>query len=331
MKTYSLDLGNGLYRCLLCPNACELRNKRRGKCRVRGVGDNGIELLSYGEITALSAEPIEKKPFYHFRPGTKVLSIGCEGCNLSCLYCANYKITQSACPPIRRLPLEKAISVAVLSGCQGICMTHNEPIPSYEYLIDLAEAAHKAGLYFVISTNGYVEKEPWADICNVVDAINIDYKAPSAEQYEKVTRASAGSPMYTVLTRLLEAINHGNHVEISVPVYPDITVKDYEHFRRFVSYHNAYIPVHLLSMIPDNEMINEISVPESLLFELREYLIEKLSFVYIQNVYSDEAKKTRQTICPRCTGLIVERDAFKITTHFEDGCGDCRSFFTLDK
>jgi len=331
MRSYSQYIGGDLYRCLLCPVGCELREGDRGKCQVRGVKDDKIDLLSYGQITSLAVEPIEKKPFYHFMPGTKVLSFSTLGCNFSCKFCQNYQISQSSSVPMKRLSLEKAVSTAILKECQGICMTYNEPIPSYEYLIDLAEKAHQAGLYFVVNTNGYVEKEPWADICDTVDAINIDYKATNNNEYCRITGAT-GSPYYVMLTRLLEVIDRKNiHLEISVPVFYNSTVKDYDGFRRFISYHNAHLPVHLLRVISDHKMIGDPATPESLLLELQEYLHQKLSFVYIENVFSEKAKQYRRTVCPYCQHVIVERDSFDVTTHFDDGCGVCSSFFVLPK
>ena len=329
MGKYSMRLLKDVYVCQICPNNCELREGQVGKCSVRGVKDGEVKLLTYGQVSTVAVEPIEKKPFYHFMPGTKVLSLGSRGCSFRCSYCQNYSISQSPDVALSHFSLEQAVASAIEKKCKGICFTYNEPIPSYEYIIDLARAAHDAGLYFVLSTNGFAEKDVWSEICEVSDAINIDYKGNSSKQYEEVAR-NKFFPYYHVITRLMEAITQGKtHIEISVPVLWEATVKQFDDFREFVHYYNKFVPIHLLRVVPSNEMMHAPATPESLLMELREYLMEKLPFVYVGNIFTDEAVKTRHTYCSFCGQVIVERKGFETVLKLNADCGRCASFLRL--
>ena len=317
------------FRCLICPNKCLISPGDRGKCYVRKASNESVFLAEYGKVSSAAVEPIEKKPIYHFMPGSKVFSIGTLGCSFSCVYCQNHRISQDQNCPVVDMPVSKAIDIALHKGCDGVCMTYNEPIPSYEYLIELAEAAHKEGLYFALKTNGYAEKEPWRDICEVTDAVNIDYKADSTENFASITRvgSDAGISFRKILMRIQEAIEDDSiHVEMSLPLYTGSD--DYSTFRGIISDVDRNVPVHILKVFPDHDSMKYSSTPNKSLFVLRDYLKEELNFVYVENVFDEQGQEARNTVCTKCGYVVVRRNKFDIYVT-NPNCDECSSSLVL--
>jgi len=248
--------------CLLCPHSCILTEEKNGKCFVRKVKDDKIYLFTYGCLTHLAVEPIEKKPFLYFLSGTKTLSLGGIGCNMQCKFCENFKYSQplssskfsfntfnyktddeiddNICSP------KDIVEIAKKEKCDSVCMTYNEPIVYYEFLMDLAEECHKESLKFVIKTNAYVNKEPWVDICSVVDAMDIDWKGKEADY------KALGASQYVIQDRIKEAYESGVHVEISFPLHQDASEKinTFAAFGFFLASIDKKMPVHLLKIYP---------------------------------------------------------------------------------
>ncbi|KKN30860.1 hypothetical protein LCGC14_0829850 [marine sediment metagenome] len=176
----------GRLKCLLCPHFCLLKEGESGKCLVRKSDGEKIYLAAYGYLTNIAVEPIEKKPITHFLPGTKTLSIGSFGCSLFCKFCQNSHISQiTGFEDSSIFTPNEVVKMAIEKECASVCMTYNEPIIQYEYLLDLAEECHKNDLKFVIKTNAFINKEPWKKICQVVDVFNIDFKG-NREKYKTV-------------------------------------------------------------------------------------------------------------------------------------------------
>lgn len=245
--------------CLLCPHRCKLKKGEFGKCSVRKCDGDTIFLSNYGELVSVAINPIEKKPFYKYLPGTKTLSFGGVGCSLLCKFCEQHRISQvSSHPDLKKFLPKELIEIAKDKHCQSICMTFNEPTISFEYLIDVAEACHKNDLKFILKTNAYVNKEPWREICAVTDAINVDWKGNNKQYFDIM-----GAKEHVVNDRIKEAYNSGVHLEISIPLYHSFIDIIYP-FSQFLGSLDNDIPCHLLKINPahrfvDNEPINEAS------------------------------------------------------------------------
>jgi pyruvate formate lyase activating enzyme len=243
LKLYK-NTKNGI-QCLLCPHLCTLENGETGKCRVRKNNGEKIELLTYGLISSMAVEPIEKKPIKKYINNHKCLSVGSLGCNLHCVFCENFKISQSKdTDNTQSFPPANIIFIAKEKKCESVCMTYNEPTIAYEFLIDIANECHNNNLKFVLKTNGYVCKEPWEEICKNTDIMNIDYKG-SESTFKEFTSCES----YITKERITEAHRAPDtHLEISVPLYyrDDILEEEIEELGQFLSSIDVNIPVHLL-------------------------------------------------------------------------------------
>ncbi len=235
-------------KCLLCPNFCTLNTGEKGICLVRESNGEEIFLNSYGKISSMAVEPIEKKPVTEFlEKGSKTLSLGSYGCSLNknggCPFCENYKISQQEPENLKYYSINDIISSAKKYNCKSICMTYNEPIISYEFLIDLANESHKNELYFVLKTNGYINKEPWREIYRITDAMNIDLKG-SDEKYLNII----GAKESVVRDRIKEAYDYGVHIEISIPLFYEDIEDEINDIGKFLSNIDKNIPCHLLKI-----------------------------------------------------------------------------------
>ncbi len=249
--------------CTLCPHFCLLKEGEIGKCFVRQAKQDIIFLSTYGCLTHIVVEPIEKKPFLHFLNGTKTLSAGGIGCNMFCSMCENFKYTQPGDFQFKFnslnyktddkvdgkiYPPKDIIQMAKREKCSSICMTYNEPIISYEFLMDLAKECHKNSLKFVIKTNAYVNYKPWEDICSVIDAVSVDWKG-TEKNYKEF-----GADKYVIEDRIKEAYEKGVYLEISIPLHYNLTknLSVFGEFGKFLSSIDKKIPVHLLKIYPAN-------------------------------------------------------------------------------
>ena len=248
---------DGGIKCLLCPHFCLLKSGQSGKCLVRKANTEEIYLSTYGQLTHIIVEPIEKKPFRYFLSGTKTLSIGSFSCNLSCLFCENFKYSQRNKIKETKYfsPLE-LVSLVIEKNCSSICMTYNEPIISYEYLLDIAKEYHKSDLKFLLKTNAYINEKPWNNICKVVDAVNIDWKG-TTDNYQKICHSNKeyDTSKKIIYERIKSAYKSGIHVEISIPVFNSelSSNKGFYGFAKFVSSLDKNIPCHLLKIFPTNK------------------------------------------------------------------------------
>ena len=203
----------GGVECQLCPHHCHIKEGGRGICRSRECSDGKLWALSYGRPCALADDPVEKKPLYHFMPGTRCLSLSCTGCNLSCRWCQNSDISQV--PPegtdsYRLAPLE-VVEIALKHRLPSIAYTYTEPFTWWEYMYDIAVLAHEKGLKNILVSAGYVEKEPLKELLPYLDAANVDIKAMDDAFYRKW----CGASLNPVLENILAMKSAGVHVEIT--------------------------------------------------------------------------------------------------------------------
>jgi len=292
--------------CLLCPWHCHINPDKSGRCGVRRNTRGVLNTLNYAEATSIALDPIEKKPLYHFRPGSAILSLGTFGCNLSCAFCQNWQISQQRAPSRVLLP-EEAVRTAVeyvREGNIGIAYTYNEPFIWYEYLRDTAPLVKEAGLCNVLVTNGIVEAEPLEELLPFIDAMNVDIKSMSETFYLQHCKGQALPARQTV-----ERAFGRCHIEITNLVIPGQNDSD-EDLQALVDWAASVSPdlvLHFSAYHPDYNSDAPPTPPETL---LKAYGMakEKLRHVYVGNL---DIPKTRDTECAACGRLLVSRQGLK--------------------
>lgn len=272
--------------CELCPHHCRLSEGRVGLCRARKAVDGRVQSLSYGKVTSLALDPIEKKPLVRFHPGSSVLSVGSFGCNLSCPFCQNASIAQVG---IERVVCEDLAPEELVDracdlrsiGCIGIAYTYNEPLVGFEYVKDCSTLAHEAGLLNVLVSNGMVEREPLAELCGLIDAANIDLKGFSQDSYSRL-RGDLSAVMRTIETF---ARDGACHLEVTTLVVPGLNdrVEEIREAARWLASLDPNITYHLTRFFPRYRMADERPTSLAVLQELAEAASEYLNDVVLGN------------------------------------------------
>ncbi|MEA1904931.1 MAG: AmmeMemoRadiSam system radical SAM enzyme [Candidatus Hadarchaeota archaeon] len=310
------ELPDQKVRCTLCPLKCVLAPGQMGVCRVRKNEGGKLYTLVYGEATALNPDPIEKKPLYHFWPGSSVFSMSTAGCNLRCRHCQNWTLSQSSVEETRteQITPERAVELTKRYDCKGIAYTYNEPTIWHEFAFDTAKLAHREGLYNVYVTAGYIELDPLEELRPYLDAMNVDVKSFSDDFYLRISGVRNG---VETVTRTCEwAVEHGVHLEITNLIIPGENDKP-EEIRELCRWAAEKLgpetPVHFSRFHPMYKMTDRPSTPvETLEQALNIAKDEGLQHVYIGNVPGHEADNT---YCPSCGKLLIERHGFTITRY----------------
>lgn len=311
-------------RCLLCPSGCELKEGERGNCRVRMNINGKLQTLVYGKPCAVHVDPIEKKPFYHFLPGSMSYSLATAGCNLHCLYCQNWEISQSNPEDTVNMDMspEQVVEGAVNNKCRTIACTYSEPIIFFEYAADIAEAAHRNNLLNIWVTAGYINQKPLEEACGFLDGIKVDFKGITEEFYQNVTTGSIG-PVMNTLRLVREKGVWLEIVNLVVPTYND-TREDFEKYCDWIVENlGPDVPVHFSRFWPMYQLKNLPSTPEESLILARNIAVSKgISYVYIGNIPEHEGNNT---YCPACKKLIIERLGYTVTQNniVNGGCKFC--------
>ena len=283
---YYRQLADKTVECLLCPHHCHISEGRTGICRSRR--NEGGQLVSevYGRPCALAIDPIEKKPLYHFHPGTKCLSIACTGCNFRCLNCQNHEISQVAPTEVEYYELspEAIVALCLEHHCPGIAYTYTEPLTYLEYITDTARLAHKAGLWNILVTAGYVCQEPLKDLLPYLDAANIDLKSFSDDIYMKVS----GGHLQPVLDTILAMRDEGVWIELTNLVIPGIN-DDLQMIRRMCQWITsnglADNPLHFSRFFPRYKMQDIPPTPIHTLKKAEQIALEEgIEHVYLGNI-----------------------------------------------
>jgi len=270
-------------KCNLCPHLCNIKEGGVGLCRARTNISGEIKCLNYGKLTSISLDPIEKKPLARFFPGSKILSVGSFGCNLRCSFCQNYEISMAdesinAAFVSPEELVEKALKL-VPSGNIGIAFTYNEPLISYEYVMDCAKLAKAQGLKIVLVTNGTICREPLKELLPFIDAMNIDLKGFTSEFYKKL-----GGDLETVKETISLAAK-SCHVEVTTLIIPSENDSDseMEDISLWLASVDANIPLHLSRFFPRFKMKDKIPTPVETVYRLREVALRHLRYVYAGN------------------------------------------------
>jgi len=294
-------------RCDLCPHHCVLREGEAGICKVRGVRGGDLKALCYGIVTSAGLDPMEKKPLYHFHPGRKIFSIGGWGCNLACEFCQNWTISQHAEEQGRAYRPESIVHEAKRSGSVGIAYTYNEPAVGYEFMKATAALAIKEGLVNVMVTNGFIAREPAAELLPLVDALNIDIKSIRDDFYRKLCHGS----LDPVLKFSKQASEAGCHVEITNLIVPGANDRGNEvaELADWISGHlGKATPLHLSAYHPEFKM-DAGPTSGDLIESLYHVCKDRLDYVYIGNV---RTKTGQNTLCPGCGAVLIQRRGYSI-------------------
>lgn len=313
-------------QCELCPKMCIIKPGQSGECRVRINIDGVLRTVVYGfpHYSSIHIDAVEKKPLFHFLPGTKILSIATVGCNLHCLNCQNWGISQANpedsqavfCPP------ERLVELAKRNRCPSLAYTYSEPIIFYEYTYDTAKLGKEANIRNVLVTAGYINKEPWKQLLEVVDAANIDLKGITEDFYVRVCSGT----LKPVQDALVLAKASGILVEVTNLVIPTLNDQP-EQIRKLARWVKENIggetPLHFSGFYPQYKMRHLPRTSLKTLEMAREIAMsEGLYYVYIGNVRSKEGENT---YCPNCKNLLIERIGYTILQNrLKDGCcPDC--------
>ena len=300
------ECSGGIIRCNLCPRCCAIPGGALGACGVRG-NKNGTGLLPfYGRVTALAVDPIEKKPLYHYRPGSMILSAGFCGCNLRCPFCQNWRISQSADAAVRQMQPGDIVSAALHEDSLAIAYTYSEPLVHIEFLLDCMALAHRHGIANVLVTNGCANGEAAREILALTDAANIDLKCFSAATYTD-TLGGTKNALETVLEFIRTACAMGVHVELTTLVVPGLndSSEELDACAGFVA-SLGQIPWHLSAYHPDYHW-NAPPTDSALLLASARRARGKLSYVYTGNISGGE----NSTVCPHCGATLVRRRGYQ--------------------
>ncbi len=313
-------------RCGLCPHACLIAEGGVGWCGARGVADGRLRALTYGLVSSIANDPIEKKPVFHYCPGTHVLSFGSVGCSMRCGHCQNWQISRpkgdDGSVPLRYVSPAEAVGTALDAGSAGIAFTYNEPVIWLEWVLDVGRLAHEAGLFTVMVTNGYVTPEGLDLFAETTDVWRVDIKGFSEEPFRRLCHVRHPEAVREAAVRARRV--HGMHVECVTNVVP--TVNDSEAELRSIAHWIANdvgpdTPWHVTRFVPYLEFADVPMTPVETLRRAREIGAEEgLRFVYLGNV---DVPGGEDTVCPGCGTVAVNRRGFASLAESVGPAGAC--------
>jgi len=321
---YAVTLPGGAVRCELCPHRCTLSDGQRGICKVRRNIKGTLYSLVYGRPVALNNDPVEKKPLFHFRPGTKTFSLATAGCNMNCNFCQNWEISQATPESVTPYDLTPAQVVALAKkyGSDSISFTYTEPTIFFEYMRDIAKLAHAEGLRTILVSCGYINEKPLRELARYLDAANIDLKGFSDAFYQTYTTAK----LQPVLDTLKVLTEEKVLVEVTNLVIPGANDTDAEirKLSRWVKENlGADTPLHFSRFFPKHKLTGRPPTPPATLEKAARIAKEEgLHFVYIGNLSTDEGE---DTFCPKCGKKLIDRSGFFIEKNLlkEGKCPFC--------
>ncbi|UCG79285.1 MAG: AmmeMemoRadiSam system radical SAM enzyme [Nitrospirota bacterium] len=312
-------------KCGLCAHRCTIKNGKRGRCFVRENRDGTLYSLVYGKIVSINVDPIEKKPLFHFIPGSSSLSIATVGCNLSCLHCQNNEISQF--PKEHKgtiigtdMTPEAVVDVAVRNGCGSISYTYTEPTIFMEFAYDCARLAKKRGIKNVFVSNGYMTPESASFMAPYLDGNNIDLKGDE-DFYKDV----CGAHLEPVKETIKIMKDQGVWLEITTLIIPDHNDSDQvlTNIARFIASVSPDIPWHVTQYYPTYKLTDKPRTPIETLRRAREIgLTNGLRYVFEGNVPGEGRENT---FCPTCTTLGIKRSGFSVieNTLINGRCSKC--------
>lgn len=316
--------------CRLCPNECKIPEGRKGLCSVRANIKGLFYSTAYGRPCSINIDPVEKKPLYHYMPGSRILSIGTPGCNLFCRGCQNHNISRSEIILDKELIMpEQVVEMAVSSGIKMIAYTYNEPTVFFEYMTDIAKFARKRGLRNVIVSNGYINKAPLKELLKHIDAANIDLKGFNEGFYKDYAHARLEKVLETLMTIVRHNKGAKNKVwlELTNLIIPGMNdnMEDIGKMCIWIKENlGSNVPLHFSRFFPYYKARDIAITPENALIKARDAALQSgIKYVYIGNI-----GRIEDTYCSNCNKTLISR-SFNIDTEGLTGkkhneCSKCR-------
>ncbi len=304
MKFYKKN-NNGTITCLLCQHYCTLKEGQTGACGVNINMSGQLKNMVYGNIAALHIDPVEKKPLYHFLPGSSTLSLGTVGCNMKCPFCQNWQISQTnnVRNSTHTTP-EKLVSIALSKQIKIIAYTYNEPTIFYPFVRDTAILAKQHGIKNIMVSNGLMSDEVIEDMGQIIDACNIDYKSNNEEYYRKILKAP-----FKIKENLIKLKKQNIWLEVTTLIIPGVndSKNELKEIATFIATElGKNTPWHINAFYPDYKMTETPPTPIPSLLTAEEIAYQAgLNFVYVGNRGLENI-----TLCPRCGAKLVVRHGF---------------------
>jgi len=313
-------------KCTLCPHECMVADMERGTCGVRENREGTYYTLVHSQLCAAHVDPIEKKPLFHYLPGTNAFSIATPGCNLECKYCQNWQISQFRPEQIEciRVKPEVLVANARHNATPTIAFTYTEPVVFYEYMMDIAAAARRTGIGSVMITSGFIKQEPLRRLIPGLSAIKVDFKGFSEDFYQSVCRGK----LQPVLDALVTIRREGLWLELVVLIVPtlnDSVEENRKMFRWIKDNLGVDVPLHLSRFHPTYKLKNLPATPVTTLERLHKEARDMgLNYVYLGNV--QWGHPAENTYCPACGKLLIRRYGFQVVeNHLGQGaCPQCQ-------
>ncbi len=309
--------------CELCPNYCILSKGQISSCNARQNIDGDMISMTYGKIAAINIDPVEKKPLYHFLPGSKTLSIGTAGCNMHCLNCQNHHISQNNPNEIDNKDFmpEEIIELALKNNCKSISYTYNEPTVFYEFVLETAKKAKKAGLKNIIVSNGFINPEPLYELIQYTDAANIDLKAFNPVTYKSLCKADLNAVLESIET----LFRFNVYFEITCLLIPgkNDSQKEISEICEWIV-HNVTnnVPLHFSRFFPVYKLQDIGPSPLEIIKKACKIAKSKgIKYVYAGNT----DKINNNTLCNKCKNIIIQRNAYNAVVKglLDSECCNC--------
>lgn len=304
---YWLNKDNGV-KCLLCPHSCFLKDGQIGLCKTRKNKNGKLIALTYGYPCALHIDPVEKKPLYHFYPGSKTFSISTTGCNLNCLNCQNHSISQQKLLTAKSfISPQQIISMTKKNNCKSIAFTYTDPVVYYEYTKEIAILAKEENIKTILVSAAFIQHKALIDLLPFIDAANIDLKCFDADIYKKL----CGADLDVVLDNLKTFLEHNVWLEITNLIIPEYTDKEkqIENMCNWL-YNNGfeYVPLHFNRFFPANKLSHLNTTPlQKMMWAYKIANNSGLKHIYLGNISSSEYSNTR---CHKCARLLIKRSGY---------------------
>jgi pyruvate formate lyase activating enzyme len=315
-------------QCLLCPRKCKLAQEQRGFCFARQNHDGNLILTTYGKSSGFCIDPIEKKPLYHFYPGSATLSFGTVGCNLGCKFCQNWELSRAH--DFERLgevaSPESIANAAIREGCQSVSFTYNEPAISAEYIIDVAQICRQRKIKTVAVSAGYIAGPARHDFFEYIDAANIDLKGFTEKFYKTMTLGSLAPVLETLIFIKKKTKTWLEITNLLIPTQNDSTAEINKMTLWIVENLGTEVPLHFSAFHPDYQLVDLPTTALKILTQAREIAINNgLKFVYTGNAYDPEGSRTS---CVQCGKVLIDRAYFAIQKYVlkdVNHCPNCSS------
>ncbi|MBU1204921.1 MAG: AmmeMemoRadiSam system radical SAM enzyme [Nanoarchaeota archaeon] len=298
-------------QCLLCPKKCVIKKDSYGFCNTRKNINGRLYSVVYSRPCAVHIDPIEKKPLYHFLPGSKALSVGTIGCNLECKHCQNWTMARARPEEIltEKITPDEIIELAIKNDCKIISYTYNEPTVFFEYMLDCAKIAKKKGMKNTIVSNGFINEEPLKELCKYIDGANVDLKSFNNKFYKDICSAW----LEPVLESLKILKNKNIWLEVTNLIIPTLNdnLKEIKKMCIWIKENlGTDVPLHFTGFYPCYKLLNLPGTSPEILKQARKIALKVgIKYSYVGNVFAAEENNT---YCPKCKKLLIERSGFGI-------------------